>query len=340
MGNVSYSAHISNGKSAITSKKALAGVAKHNLRKYKSADYSSDNIRLIYGTTDLFQDVKRVYHREFDDVVKEYNSRQKREDRKIKDYFEHVAGLNQDMAVEIIFQCGDKKYWDEHWKNKNYMSEVFDYILECLQKLLPEFKIANAVIHFDEASPHMHVVGVPVWEGAKRGLSKKVSKRNVFTPQTLSVILQDKLRAEASYGCECYFKEQLAEKIGVSRQAISKWEGGLSTPELDKLKALSECFQITIDELTENKTTSASGGPAAQERSPAPRQAGESKTGVCLCIIGAVCLILFGILTLTRPSAVDQIDQSSMVTLNGTRILIALFALLMILGITLIFRKK
>ena len=77
-----------------------------------------------------------------------------------------------------------------------------DYILECLQKLLPEFKIANAVIHFDEASPHMHVVGVPVWEGAKRGLSKKVSKRNVFTPQTLSVILQDKLREEASYGFE------------------------------------------------------------------------------------------------------------------------------------------
>ena len=79
------------------------------------------------------------------------------------------------------------------WSNKNWcklakMSEVFDYILECLQKLLPEFKIANAVIHFDEASPHMHVVGVPVWEGAKCGLSKKVSKRNVFTPQTLSVI--------------------------------------------------------------------------------------------------------------------------------------------------------
>ena len=212
MGNVSYSAHISNGKSAITSKKALAGVAKHNLRKYKSADYSSENIRLIYGTTDLFQDVKRVYHREFDDVVKEYNIRQKREDRKIKDYFEHVAGLNQDMAVEIIFQCGDKKYWDEHWKNKNYMSEVFDYILECLQKLLPEFKIANAVIHFDEASQHMHVVGVPVWEGAKKGLRKKVSKRNVFTPETLSVILQDKLREEAGMCFRYHTHENLSEK--------------------------------------------------------------------------------------------------------------------------------
>ena len=43
-------------------------------------------------------------------------------------------------------------------------------------------------------------------------------------------------------------QEQLAEKIGVSRQAVSKWEGGLSTPELDKLRALSECLlQCTKD---------------------------------------------------------------------------------------------
>ena len=122
------------------------------------------------------------------------------DDRKIVVYSRETSSGTYEFFKESVL------------KNKNYMSEVFDYILECLQKLLPEFKIANAVIHFDEASPHMHVVGIPVWEGAKRGLSKKVSKRNVFTPQTLSVILQDKLRAEASYGFECYFKEQLAEK--------------------------------------------------------------------------------------------------------------------------------
>ena len=40
MGNTSYTAHISNKKSAITSKSKLLGVAKHNLRKYKSDDYS------------------------------------------------------------------------------------------------------------------------------------------------------------------------------------------------------------------------------------------------------------------------------------------------------------
>ena len=50
---------------------------------------------------------------------------------------------------------------------------------------MPDFKVANAVVHFDEASPHMHVVGVPIGRGFKRGLETKVSKRSVFTPKTL-----------------------------------------------------------------------------------------------------------------------------------------------------------
>lgn len=116
------------------------------------------------------------------------------------------------LSTEIIELAAQEEISKRTLETAKKELKIIDYILECLQKLLPEFKIANAVIHFDEASPHMHVVGVPVWEGAKRGLSKKVSTRNVFTPQTLSVILQDKLRAEASYGFECYFKEQLAEK--------------------------------------------------------------------------------------------------------------------------------
>lgn len=42
-------------------------------------------------------------------------------------------------------------------------------------------------------------------------------------------------------------QERLAEKLCVSRQAISKQEGGLATPELEKLIALSECFGVTLD---------------------------------------------------------------------------------------------
>ena len=67
-----------NLKSAINSKAKLAGVAKHNLRKYRSQDYSRDNITLLYGTTNLMQDVKDVYRREFDAALQEYNTKQTR----------------------------------------------------------------------------------------------------------------------------------------------------------------------------------------------------------------------------------------------------------------------
>lgn len=242
MGNVSYSAHISNGKSAITSKSKLLGVAKHNLRKYKSPEYSSDNILLLRGTEDLYQDVKNVYHQEFDEVVQQYNQKQKRADRRIGDYFEHVANLNQDMAVEIIFQCGDKEFWEEHTDKKEKMYNVYAYLLSTMERLLPNFKVANAVIHFDEASPHMHVVGVPVWEGAKKGLSKKVSKRNVFTPESLSVILQDKLREEAGSCFRFNVKEELAEKKQGRNHDLTVMEYKVQQEEIryDQLKEQAE----------------------------------------------------------------------------------------------------
>lgn len=44
-------------------------------------------------------------------------------------------------------------------------------------------------------------------------------------------------------------QEQVAEKLGVARQTISKWELGETTPEMDKLIMISELYNITLDEL-------------------------------------------------------------------------------------------
>lgn len=205
MDDVSYSAHISNGKSAINSKSKLSGVAKHNLRKYRSKEYDRENIVLLFGSTNLLQDVKKVYHDTFTEALEQYNKKQTRADRRIEDYFEHVSDKKQDMTVEIIFQCGDKDFWenifietDNEKENKENICKVYDTLLEQLQQEMPDFKVANAVVHFDEASPHMHVVGVPVGRGFKRGLETKVSKRSVFTPKTLENILQNRLRETAS----------------------------------------------------------------------------------------------------------------------------------------------
>ena len=46
-----------------------------------------------------------------------------------------------------------------------------------------------------------------------------------------------------------FTQEELAEKLNVSRQSVSKWESGQSVPELEKLVALSEIFQVSTDHL-------------------------------------------------------------------------------------------
>ena len=212
MGNISYTAHVSSKKSAITSKSKLTAVAKHNLRKYKSSDYSKDNIVIVYGTSNLIDDVKTVYHKEFDEVLEEYNKKQTRPDRRIEDYFEHVAGKEQDMAVEIIIQIGDREFWKEYDDTKSYIKLSYEIILGELIKRLPQFVVANAVVHLDEDSPHMHIVGVPVADGYKKGLSKQVSKRKVFTKEVLSQVLQDELREVANKEVNDWFGKQIKEK--------------------------------------------------------------------------------------------------------------------------------
>ena len=62
-----------------------------------------------------------------------------------------------------------------------------------LELLVPNFKAASAIIHFDETSPHLHIVGVPIKYKNKNGMEKQVGKSDVFTKESL-IRLQDKMR--------------------------------------------------------------------------------------------------------------------------------------------------
>ena len=136
-------------------------------------------------------------------------------------------------------------------------------------------------------------------------------------------------------------QEQLAEKIGVSRQTISKWESGASTPELEKMLALSECFQISLDELVKDEAVNQSANEAPQkiEGTNVPKGI-ELKVGIGLCLVGAVCLLLSGIMMVARPSAAEQLNAASMITLNGSGVILVLCILSMVIGLILILRKK
>ena len=187
--NISGTTSLSNN--AIQNAKDLSDVNKHNLRDY---DNQRGLIRTIYGTNDIVNDVKQVYLDEFEEARLEYNNKQTREDRKIKDYFKKVCDSQNDISCEIIIELGDMDFWND--KDKEYrlkMIDVYNEQIKDLIQIVPTFKIANATIHFDENSPHMHVVGVPVIENCKRGMKKQVGKSKVFTKTSLTEI-QDKMR--------------------------------------------------------------------------------------------------------------------------------------------------
>ena len=50
-------------------------------------------------------------------------------------------------------------------------------------------------------------------------------------------------------------QEELAEKVNVSRQTLSKWETGESVPDIEKCKLLAEIFRVTLDDLVRYEST-------------------------------------------------------------------------------------
>ena len=177
---------------AIQNVRQLSKVDKHNYRKY---DNEQELIEIIRGTSSPLGDVKELYLSEFEEARLEYNSKQSRPSRVIDNYFDNVSNNEKkDLACEIILELGDKEYWDtKDEKFKKRMSEVYKKQVDDLELLVPNFKVASAIIHYDETSPHLHIVGVPIKYKNKNGMEKQVGKSDVFTKESL-IRLQDKMR--------------------------------------------------------------------------------------------------------------------------------------------------
>ena len=51
-----------------------------------------------------------------------------------------------------------------------------------------------------------------------------------------------------------YSQEQIAEKIGISRQAYAKWENGMTVPDVNKALRLAKVYGVTLDSLLKTET--------------------------------------------------------------------------------------
>lgn len=103
-------------------------------------------------------------------------------------------------------------------------------------------------------------------------------------------------------------QEELAEKLDVTRQSVSKWEGGLSVPDLNKIVAMSGLFGVSTDFLLKDECEP--DATADEQEAPVSRMIDVKEANaylddvkrislrmalaVALCILSPVCLIVLG----------------------------------------------
>ena len=275
MEELSYSFHLSNDKnktikakqealnspSGTTSKnnnaiqniKHLGKVNHHNLRQY---DNKTELITTIKGSNDIIKDVKDLYLDLFDEARINYNNKQIRDDRKIDDYFYKISNDDKhDLACEIIIEIGNMAYWEDKSLEEKYkMTEVFENQLKDLKEIVPDFYIANATIHFDENSPHMHIIGVPVKENCKTGMERQVGKTTIFTKESL-VVIQDKMRSKCIEEFNlAYSKDnKLKKKEKGKNRDYSAYERLKFNEKAEKLKQELNELREDVSELKDNK---------------------------------------------------------------------------------------
>lgn len=195
---------------------------KHNNRvmneKEKERNSHIDPSRSHENKYLVQKDVKKLYQEEFGEVLEKYNAKQKRNDRKIDDYYKHIQSSKKtSLQQEMIVQVGDMKdfnYRADYEKANEILLEWF----KGFEKRNPNLKVYNAVIHNDEASPHMHVNFVPVASGYKRGLEKQVSFDRAIMQQDVKL---DKTRPFDDWReKEVRSLEKILQEHGIERKLV------------------------------------------------------------------------------------------------------------------------
>lgn len=166
----------------------------------------------------------------------------------IQDYFQYVSDdEKRDLACEIIIELGDKDFWDlKDFDYKKNMVEVFSKNLDCLEKTIPDFKITNAVVHLDETSPHMHIVGIPIKNNCKTGLSKQVNKTFVFTKEKLEK-LQDVMRND----CINNFNKTYDEKYSLKTKQKGR-NRDIHTKDMVNYSELKNELEVNKDSISKS----------------------------------------------------------------------------------------
>ncbi len=171
-----------NPKSLSISFRVDEGVIEHNNREFIANNV--DGERIHNNITYCKRDIREMYDVLFGQALSEYNAKQKRSDRKITDYYEHIKNDGRlKPFYEVVVQYGDMESCglkSGKWETARLMLDDF---MKGFEKRNPNLKVFNAVMHLDEATPHLHIDFIPVAYKEQRSLSVKVSMKGALREQ-------------------------------------------------------------------------------------------------------------------------------------------------------------
>ena len=148
------------------------GSLNHNKRKFKTKNV--DQQRSVLNRVLVDEELPHVYNELFDAALERYNAKQKRNDRKISNYLQHIRNSKQEKPFhELVVQIGNKD--DMEHLDPNALADMLQQYLIEFEQRNPQMQVYYAVIHMDEATPHLHLDYVPFITGQKRGLETRVS---------------------------------------------------------------------------------------------------------------------------------------------------------------------
>lgn len=196
-------------KKATVSFRRGKGNINHNNRVFvtDNVDKNKTKNNIVY----IKKDLKQLYKEIFQSSVDEYNAKQTRADRKIKNYYEKIERSKQEkLFYEIIVQVGDREFED-----KDISKKILDKYMKDFEQRNPNLKVCNAVMHLDEDSPHLHIDFVPVAKGYKRGMTKRNSISKALNGQLVNWYEREREYIKdisKSYGVEIVQKNEEKRK--------------------------------------------------------------------------------------------------------------------------------
>lgn len=182
-----------------------------------------------------------VYEREFGQALENYNAKQKRADRQIKDYKSHVKkSQTLDLQRELVVALGSKEDWDELGEEKKYEAgEALAKYVEDFEERHPQLKIYNAVVHLDEkGAPHAHINLVPVAEGYKNGLERQPS---------FSKALRQEGNLERGRGQYRAFREQEVKELEKILNGLGYERKIVGTNDIESIHRYKEVMGIIAE---------------------------------------------------------------------------------------------